>query len=103
MWFLRSIDCVAQGPTIRRHIKTPSQTAMEPTRDLFTFNAKEYKVVSLRECPTRVELIKMDQPQLVYDYWQASISTHPFFNPEVECLVAFLLNTRRAVKGHCFL
>jgi DNA repair protein RadC len=28
------------------------------------------------------------------------IATHPYFNPECECLVVLLLNTRRRVKGH---
>ncbi len=71
--------------------------------DLFTFNAKEYKVVALREMPTNIELRLMDGPEPVYRYWQDNIRSHPFYNPEVECMVAFLLNTRRRVKGHAFI
>jgi len=28
------------------------------------------------------------------------VATNPYFNPECECLVVLLLNTRRRVKGH---
>ena len=28
------------------------------------------------------------------------IATHPYFNPDCECLVVLLLNIRRRVKGH---
>jgi len=30
------------------------------------------------------------------------IAQHPYFNPECECLVVLILNTRRKVKGHQF-
>jgi len=33
-------------------------------------------------------------------YWKTHIATHPYFNPECECLVVFILNTRRRIKGH---
>jgi hypothetical protein len=28
------------------------------------------------------------------------VASHPYFNSECECLVVFILNTRRRVKGH---
>ncbi len=28
------------------------------------------------------------------------IATHPYFNPECECMAVLMLNTRRRVKGH---
>jgi len=41
-----------------------------------------------------------DTPQGAADYWNRHIPTHPYFNPEVECLVVVIVNTRRRVKGH---
>lgn len=67
-----------------------------------TFNAKEYKVVSLRECPLPEDLQHCDTPQKAADYWRMHVASHPFFNPEAECFVVLMLNTRRKVKGHAF-
>jgi DNA repair protein RadC len=64
------------------------------------FNPKEYKVVSLRDCPVPEQMQICTEPQQVADYWRMHITTHPYFNPECECLVVLLLNTRRRVKGH---
>jgi len=61
---------------------------------------QEYKVVSLRECPTPESLLLCDTPEQAAAYWQLHIATHPYHNPEVETLVALMLNTRRRVKGH---
>ena len=49
---------------------------------------QEWKIVSLRECPTPEAM------QLC--------TNHPYFNPECECLVVLILNTRRKIKGHYF-
>lgn len=62
--------------------------------------AHEYKVISLRECPLPTSLAECDTPDKVADYWRLHIATHPYFNPECECFVVLLLNTRRRIKGH---
>jgi DNA repair protein RadC len=41
-----------------------------------------------------------DTPERAADYWRAHVTQHPAFNPDVECFVVLLLNTRRRVKGH---
>src|SRR5947208_15736148 len=64
------------------------------------FNPKEYKLVSLRECPLPAEMQLCDTPDKVVDYWNAAIKSSPLFNPECECFFALLLNTRRRVKAH---
>ena len=64
------------------------------------FNPKEYKVVALRDCPVPERMELCEQPQQVADYWRMHIETHPHFNPECECFVVLLLNTRKRVKGH---
>ena len=60
----------------------------------------EYKVTPLRECPTPESLQMCDTPQKADDYWRLHVPTHPYFNPDCECFVVLLLNTRRKVKGH---
>jgi DNA repair protein RadC len=64
----------------------------------FPASPYEYKVTPLRECAMPDTLC--DQPSLAVDYWRRHVPTHPYFNPEVECLVVLILNTRRRVKGH---
>ena len=61
---------------------------------------QEYKVVSLRECPTPETLLLCDTPEKVAAYWNTHLKGHPYVNPDCECLVVLLLNTRRRVKGH---
>lgn len=65
-----------------------------------TFNPKEFKVVALRECPTPDDMLLCDTPDKAAAYWREHVVKHPYFNPEVECMVALLLNTRRKVRGH---
>lgn len=62
--------------------------------------AQEYKVVSLRECPLPDSLLICDTPDRAEEYWKLHIATHQYFNPDCECLVVLLVNTRRRVKGH---
>lgn len=64
------------------------------------FNPREFKVVSLRECPLPEDMAICDQPKLAAAYWRSHVVNHPAYNPDVECFVTLLLNTRRRVKGH---
>ena len=66
----------------------------------FASQPYEYKVTPLRECPTPESLQLCDTPQKAADYWRLHIPTHPYFNPDCECFVVLMLNTRRKVKGH---
>jgi DNA repair protein RadC len=61
---------------------------------------QEYKVVSLRECPTPDALRVCETPQQAADYWRLHIAPHPYHNPDCECFVVLMLNVRRRVKGH---
>lgn len=63
---------------------------------------QEWKLVSLRECPSPADMQLCDTAEVAANYWREHIVRHPHFNPECECLVALLLNTRRRIKGHCF-
>lgn len=64
------------------------------------YNPKEFKLVCLRDCPLPEEMKICAEPGQVADYWRLHIATHPYYNPDCECLVVLLLNTRRRVKGH---
>ncbi len=64
------------------------------------YDPKEYKVVALRECPVPESMLICDTPDQAAAYWRLHIASHPYFNPECECFVVLLLNTRRRVKGH---
>lgn len=64
------------------------------------FNPKEFKVTALRECPVPDEMLVCDTPEKAAEYWHLHIATGPYFNPECECFVVLMLNTRRRVKGH---
>ena len=64
------------------------------------FNPKEFKVTTLRECPLPDQMLVCDTPDKAVEYWRLHIATAPYFNPECECFVVLMLNTRRRVKGH---
>lgn len=64
------------------------------------FNPKEFKVTALRDCPVPESMLICETPDHAASYWQMHIATHPYFNPECECFVVLLLNTRKRVKGH---
>jgi DNA repair protein RadC len=80
-------------------------TAPQPVNQLvkpvkFPAQPQEWKIVSLRECPTPDTMQHCETPDQAAAYWKTHIATHPYFNPECECLVVFILNTRRRIKGH---
>jgi DNA repair protein RadC len=63
-------------------------------------NPKEFKIVALRDCPVPESMRICETPDNAADYWRLHVATNPYFNPECECFVVLLLNTRRRVKGH---
>jgi hypothetical protein len=66
----------------------------------FTSSAYEFRVTALRECPLPENMMVCDTPQGASNYWRMHIPGNPYFNPECECFVVLILNTRRRVKGH---
>jgi DNA repair protein RadC len=66
----------------------------------FSSQPQEWKIVSLRECPTPESLQQCETPDQAAAYWRTHVATHPYFNPECECFVVLILNTRRRIKGH---
>jgi RadC-like JAB domain len=76
----------------------PINQIIKPVK--FPAQPQEWKIISLRECPTPDTMQQCETPDQAAAYWKAHIATHPYFNPECECLVVFILNTRRRIKGH---
>ncbi len=76
----------------------PANKIVKPIK--FPPQPQEWKIVSLRECPTPENMQQCETPDQAAAYWRTHIATHPYFNSECECLVVFILNTRRRIKGH---
>jgi hypothetical protein len=79
-------------------VPQPINQLVKPVK--FPAQPQDWKIVSLRECPTPDTMQQCETPDQAAAYWKAHIATHPYFNPECECLVVFILNTRRRIKGH---
>src|SRR5258706_562700 len=68
---------------------------LNETPVLRQITSKEYKIVALRECPLPESMLMCDTPDKAAEYWRMNVATNPYFNPECECFVVLLLNTRR--------
>jgi DNA repair protein RadC len=81
---------------------TPILPGLESLVKPFRFppTPHEFKVTALKECPTPESLQPCDTPEHAAAYWQLHVTTNPYFDPERECFVVLLLNTRHSVKGH---
>lgn len=79
-------------------VPQPVNQVIKPVK--FPAQPQEWKIISLRECPTPEAMQHCETPDQAAAYWKAHIATHPYFNSECECLVVFILNTRRRIKGH---
>jgi len=88
---LISTGCPATAPQPTNQIVKPIKFPAQP---------QEWKIVSLRECPTPDAMQQCETPDQAAAYWKTHIANHPYFNSECECLVVFILNTRRRIKGH---
>lgn len=83
-------------------MNNPTLSGFEALIQPFRFppTPHEFKVMALRECPTPESLQLCDTADKAADYWRLHVATHPYFNPECECLVVLILNTRKRIKGH---
>jgi hypothetical protein len=88
--------------TTENFVSTPQvpNNIVKPLK--FPPQPQEWKIVSLRECPTPADIQLCETPEQAAAYWKMHIAQHPYFNPECECLVVLILNTRRKIKGHYF-
>jgi hypothetical protein len=69
----------------------PLNQVIKPIK--FPAQPQEWKIVSLRECPTPDTMQHCETPDQAAAYWKEHIVSHPYFNSECECLVVFILNT----------
>ena len=58
----------------------------------------EFKVLRIRECVTPSAII--DTPAQAAEYWRLNIPQSSWFDPDKECVVVLILNTRRRIIGH---
>jgi hypothetical protein len=94
------VPAIRSGSDPRAHYEVTPATEIAVNDAPMAGIAKEYKVVALRECPLPESLAFCDTPDRAAEYWRLHVQTNPYFNPECECFVILLLNTRRRVKGH---
>lgn len=57
----------------------------------------EIRVQRLNECP---DAPKLEMPEMAFEYWQAVITTMPWYIPDREVCVVVTLNTRLRATGH---
>lgn len=89
------------APAATAQTETLDSTIRQGARALRATNQpQEWKLISLRECPTPEHMQLCDTPDLAATYWRTHIVENPYFNPECECFAVLILNTRRRVKGH---
>lgn len=92
--------------TTKNYIQTELNPALaQPVNQIvkpikYSNEPQEWKIISLRECPTPQELQICDTPEQAAAYWRLHVKEHPYFNPECECFVVLILNTRRRIRGH---
>ena len=90
---MNTTENIIATPQVENNIVKPIKFPPQP---------QEWKIVSLRECPTPADIQLCDTPEQAAAYWNMHITQHPYFNPESECLVVLILNVRRKIKGHYF-
>lgn len=61
---------------------------------------QEWKLVSLRECPSPDRMALCDTPEAAVTYWRTHVVSNPYYTPECEIFVVVLLNVRRRILGH---
>jgi DNA repair protein RadC len=75
------------------YLPPPKRRAPTPPR--------EFKVLTLRECPSP-DVPIMDNSEKAIAYCRSAIEGSPLFNKDVESVVVICLNTRKRVIGHTF-
>lgn len=77
------------------------QPVHQPVKPIkFPNQPHEWKIISLRECPTPDEMQLCDEPDRAAAYWRTHVTADKHFNPDCECFVVLMLNTRRRIRGH---
>jgi hypothetical protein len=67
--------------------QTPTLPGLADLVKPFRFQAQpyEYKVVTLRECPTPDAMHLCDTADRAADYWRLHLPANPYFSPDNEC------------------
>jgi DNA repair protein RadC len=94
---MNTTESIIESPAVIT-TSQPVNAVVKPVK--FSNQPQEWKIISLRECPTPEDMQLCTGPEQASAYWKAHIPQHPYFNPECECFVVLILNTRRRIKGH---
>jgi DNA repair protein RadC len=85
------------------NVEQPELFKFKPPRIRKRKEPQEYKVIALRECPLPEGMHVCETPEHAADYWRKHVTTTSHYDPERECFVVLMLNTRRRIKGHQFI
>jgi hypothetical protein len=62
----------------------PVQPLNQPVKPVkFPSQPQEWKIISLRECPTPEAMQLCDNPELAVSYWRTHVQKHPYFKIDV--------------------
>lgn len=79
------------------HAQTDADANVRPG----SYSIPEIKVLTVRDCTVQEEQAKWaNDPQAVVDLFRSVTASAPWFDPEKECVVVFVLNRRNRVVGH---
>ena len=81
---MNTTESLIQCPAVSSAAQSVNEI-VKPVR--FPSQPQEWKIISIRECPTPEEMQLCTAPDQAAAYWRAHVPLHPYFNPEVECLV----------------
>jgi len=89
-------------PTANQSVSTPMMEAIQSVtrqgaRALRNYNQpQEWKLISLRECPTPESLQLCDTPDMAANYWRANVVTNLYFKESVSyCALWLFFQTGR--------
>ncbi|MCZ7635737.1 MAG: JAB domain-containing protein [Verrucomicrobia bacterium] len=89
-----------------RDAKAPSDDAaltLDPARLIMPKRRRrqppaEVRLLRLRELPTATDM--MDTPERVAEFWRRYVPASPWWNPDVESMVCFTVNSRRRITSY---
>lgn len=67
-----------------------------------TYRVAEIRPTTLREAAVPFDIRRMLTPEACFEFFDATVRAHPFFDAEKECVIALLLNRKGALRAWHF-
>jgi DNA repair protein RadC len=67
-----------------------------------SYRVAEIRPTTLREAAVPFDVRRMLSPEACVEFFNLTVRTHPFFDPEKECVIALLLNRKGALRAWHF-